>query len=291
MRKYQFAIIFILAALSFFACKKKTDQILSPSQLAIGDYITVDKANNTEFNYANISTSAVSWNVRTVGENSAKIISFASTNNTTNKATWKKIKETTLTDNKATISVTGGELASALGIQATSLKPGNTYIIFNQVVTASGKTYDIVNTNAEFESAAAFNMGFRLNAIITCPFNPVGFAGDFAVVSDDQWQDFSAGDVLQVTAATDSTITLLEYPSPAYGTNRQPIIVKINKTNGRATIEKQYVGDYGSTKASVQTTAGVTSYVFSCSGDIILYQDIFYGSSVYGKLLLRLKKI
>lgn len=292
MRKYQIGLFTFLAALVLFACKKETDQILSPDQLAIGSYIYIDKANSTEFNFSSINTSAVSWDAHIVGEAGDKVISYvSSSNNSANKSTWKKIKETPVTDGKVTISVTGGQLAAALGIAPTALVPGSQYTIYNEIVTKSGKTYNYNNTNAEVEAAAAYSMGMRTFATITCPFDPTGFAGDFLVVYDNDWQDFAQGDVLQVTSATANSIKLLQYPSPAYGGDRQEITININPANGRATIAQQYAGIYSpNVRAEIRSSSGKTSYVFSCTGDIILYQDVIYGGTTYSQLLLKLKK-
>lgn len=293
MRKIKINVLVFLAVAGLFACKKQTDQVLSADQLATGSYLSIDKANNTEFNFAQISTSAVSWDAHIVGEAADKVISYVSNNkNSADKNTWKKIKETTVgSDGKVTISVTGGQVASALGISATSLSPGSQYVVYNEIVTRGGKVYNYNNTNSEFESSAAFKMGMRLFSTITCPFDPTNFTGDFVVVSDNDWQDFNAGEVLKVTAATANSITLEEYPAPAYGTDRHAVIIKINPANGRATIDKQYVGLYGSVQAQVQSNSTKASYVFSCTGDIILYQDVIYGTTTYGQMLLKLKKI
>lgn len=280
-----------LLAVVFFACKKETDQVLSPDQLAKGTYIRLDSTISNEFNFAQIATSSVAWNVSGKGDELEKIVSYASTNNTTTRSTWRKIKETPVAENKAQIRITGSELATALGLAPTALSPGNQYTIYNEVVTKSGKTFSIINTNAELESAAAYNMALRTAATITCPFNPTGFVGNFQVIAD-AWEDYNPGDVLQVTAATANSITLVAYPAPAYGTNRQPITININPANGRASIASQYMGDYsGGIRSSISSSTARASYVFSCTGDIILYNNIVYGPTTYGSQLLRLKKI
>lgn len=297
MRNIQISIFTFFTLLAFIACKKETDQVLSPDQLATGSYLSIDKANNTEFNFAQINTSAVSWDTHIVGEAADKVISYVSSSkNSADKSTWKKVKETTVgSDGKVTISVTGAQVATALGVSPTSLSPGAQYVIYNEIVTKSGKVYNYNNTNSEFESSAAFNMGMRMFSTITCPFDPTGFAGDFVVVSDNDWQDFATGDVLKVTNATANSITLLEYPAPAFGTNRKEVVIKIDPTSGRATIDEQSVGDYYSgsslVPAKVKSTAGKVSYVFACTGDIILYQDVIYGTATYGQNLLKLKKM
>lgn len=292
MRRYQLIIFTTLLALivGTIACKKKTDQILSFDQLGRGSYIKVDSTISNEFNFSNIATSKVVWMISGIGEDIDKVVSYASPGNSSNKSLWKKIKETPMTNNKGTLSISGTELATALGLQPTDLKPGSQYTIFNEVVTKSGKIYNISNTSGDFEGAPDYNMALRLGATITCPFDPTGFAGNFIVISDNNWQDFSPGDIVQVTGATANSITLLEYPAPAYGSNRQPVKVDINPANGRASIASQYIGDYGSVKAKVSSSAGRASYVFSCTGDIILYQDVLYGSSTYANQLLKLKK-
>ena len=292
MKIFKTAILLIVLIMGIASCKKKSDLIQKPSELIIGAYIRLDSTISNEFNFAAISTSTVSWMVTGIGEPIDKIISYVSTTNRPDKTTWKKIKEFPVSNNKATITISGSELATALGIAPTALKPGNQYTIFNEMVTKSGKLYSAINTNADLQNSSDYKNAINLKGTITCPFVAAGFAGDFAVVSDDNWGDFSPGDILQVTQATDTSVTLLEYPSPAYGTNRQPVIIKINPANGRATINPlQYVGNYGSTSTKVSTSKTIPSYIFSCTGDVILYQDVLYGSTTYGNQLLQLKKL
>lgn len=286
--------IFVLLAfiMGIESCKKKSDLILSPNELIVGSYIKLDSTISNEFNFSSINTSTVSWVVSGVGEPIDKIISYASTDNSPNKTTWKKIKEFAVTNNKATITISGAELAAALGIAPTALNPGNQYPIYNELITKNGKTYSVVNSNTDLQNASDYKTALTLRGTITCPFVAAGFAGDFEVVSDNDWQDFAQGEVLQITQATDTSVTLLEYPSPNYGSNRQPIVIKINPSNGRATIQPpQYAGNYGSVAAKVSTSKTIPSYIFSCTGDVILYQDILYGSTTYGNLFLRLKKL
>lgn len=293
MKRYQLILIVFLLTFSFSCRKDNPDQTIKPEQLSIGSYIYIDSTISNEFNFAEINTSSIGYMVHGVGEAQAKIVSYASTDNSTTRSTWNKIKETPVVDNKATITVTGSELASALGIAPTALNPGSQYTIYNEIVTASGKTYTINNTNPEFESAPAFKMGFRLAGTITCPFDPVGFPGDFEVVEDNGWQDFSPGDIVQVTAATATSVTLVAYPNPAIGgTNRQPVTIDINSTNGRATVAQQAYGSYGgATVYSVRTTAEAKpSYIFSCTGDIFLYLTHSAGGD-FGTFFLKLKKI
>ncbi len=292
MRKLQISLFTFLTAVAFFACKKETDQILSFDQLGIGSYIFVDKANSTEFNFAQIGTSSVSWDGHIVGEAADRVISYvSSSNNSANKTTWKKIKETPIADGKVTISVTGGQVATALGVAPTSLAPGSQYVIYNEVVTKSGKVYNYNNTNAEVEAAAAYSMGLRLFSTITCPFEPAGFAGDFEVISDG-WADYAAGDIVKITSATATSVVLDAYPSPSYNpVSRNPITVTINPANGRATVARQTYGSYPPEIAAA-TTAARASYIFSCTGDVILYliHTGPSGSPDYGTYLLRLKK-
>lgn len=292
MRIFKMTLLLMAFVMGIVSCKKKSDLIQNPDQLTIGSYIRLDSTISNEFNFAAIGTSTVSWMVTGIGESIDKIISYVSTTNRPDKATWKKIKEFPVTGNKATITVSGGELAAALGIAPTALSPGNQYIIYNELITKSGKTYSVVNTNSDLQTASDYKTALSLRGTITCPFDPTGFAGNFEVISDDGWQDFAAGEVLQVTQATATSITLIEYPSPSYGSNRQPVVITINPANGRATIDPpQYVGNYGSVVAKVSTSKTIPSYVFSCTGDIILYQNVLYGSGTYANLLLRLKKL
>ena len=284
MRKYQSFILFFLLAISFISCKKSDSQYVAPETLQIGAYIRLDSTINTKLS----PTKAASIIVSGVGEPLTKIISYVSSDGSANKSKWKKIIETPVTDNKATLTFTNSQLATALGVAPTAIAPGSSYTIYNELYTASGKTYSLVNTATSFEPEAAYKMALRFSVSVVCAFDPVGFPGDFAIVQDG-WADFSVGDIVQVTAATANSITMLVYPAPGVGSNRKAIVVDIDPATGEASVKPQVYGDYGGENITAKT-AGSSNFVFSCVGTITLSLN-HTGNSNYGNYKLKLKKI
>lgn len=295
MKMYKLILVALLFSLGFISCKKDntTGQILSPDQLIIGSYLQLDTVSNLNFNFAQIATSAVSIRVRGVGEKVANIISYVSTNNSTDKATWKKIKETVPTNNSATISVTGAELAAALGIAPTAIVPGSQFVIYNEIVTESGKVYNINNTGGGFESAPDFKMAFRFTTSIVCPFTG-NIKGLYTIIAD-QWQDWNPGDIVSVEDGPGANQVNLSkvYPNPNFGSIIAPgLIIDVNPATGAASSK---VGvkwaDYGGGFIAETGPAGVTGFIFSCTGRINIRVNIIAaGFGNYGNLSLILQK-
>lgn len=284
MRKYQSVILFFLLAISFVACKKSDSQFVAPETLQVGAYIRLDSTINTKLS----ASKAASINVSGVGEPLTKIITYVSTDGSANKTSWKKIIETPVANNKATLTFTNSQLAAALGVAPTAIAPGSSYTIYNELYTTSGKTYSLANTATSFESEAAYNMALRFSISVVCAFDPVGFPGDFQVL-EDGWADFNVGDIVKVTAATSNSITIVVFPSPLYGSNRKPIVVDIDPATGAASVKPQVYGDYGGENITTKT-AGSSNFVFSCVGTITLSLN-HTGNSNYGNFKLRLKKV
>ncbi|MEO5782659.1 MAG: hypothetical protein ABIQ07_05270 [Ginsengibacter sp.] len=284
MRKYQSVILFFLLAIGVVACKKSDSNFVAPETLQIGAYIRLDSTINTKLS----PTVPVSIMVSGVGEPLTKIISYVSTDGTADKTKWKKIVETAVANNKATITFTNSQLATALGVPPSTIAPGSSYTIYNELYTTSGKTYSIINTSSSFEPEAAYNMALRFSISVVCAFDPVGFPGNFQIL-EDGWADFSVGDIVQVTAATANSITMLVYPAPSAGSNRKPIVVDVDPATGAATVKAQVYGDYSGEKITAKTS-GSSNFVFSCVGTITLTLN-HTGNSNYGNYKLRLKKI
>lgn len=297
MKQYKLIILAVLLSFCFMSCKKTTtDQVMSSDQLGIGSYLWLDSAGSLNLNYAAISTSVSNIYVHGVGEPISKIISYVSnSNNSINKSTWKKIKETTPTDNKATISVSGTELAAALGVTPSALSPGVQYTIFNEVVTTSGKVYNINNTNSEFESAPDYHVAFRFTISIVCPFVSGTMTGTYKVIADPNWQDWSPGDLVQVTEGPGANQVNISkvYPNPAYGSvGPTPLVVDVDPATGAASIKTgsatNYWGNYGS--YVTYAGSGSSGFVFSCTGRISLKIHIIatvYGDQGYSTLILQ----
>lgn len=281
----------MLLVLGMVACKKPaTNNFVPIESLAVGSYLRLESTGNTKLSYSTLTTDKISITASGVGEPIDKVISYVSTNGSLNKTTWKKITETTAVDNKVTISFTGAQLAAALNMAPSAFSPGTSYTIYNEIITKSGKVYSMINTASSFEAEAAYAMAMRFKISIVCPFVAAGFPGDFEVVLDE-WADFNVGDIVKVTSATATSIAMEVYPAPAYGSDRQPIIVTIDPTNGAATVARQYYGKYGSTKVSAETF-GSSNFVFACTGTITLvlkHTSTTSGGS-YGTYALILKK-
>jgi len=287
MKKYQSIIFLLLFALGFVTCKKDDSNFTPISQLEIGSYIRLISTVNTRFNSASptLGTDKVTIVVKGVGEDISKIISYVSTkNNSTDKTTWKKIAETTVTDTgNITIAFTGSQFASALGLSPSALAPGTSYTIYNELITKSGKTFNINNTSTDFEAAAAYAMAFRYNVSVVCPFTGKA-AGKYTVISDAVWRDWSAGSTVEVTDGPGpNQINLSKvYPNPAFGVSKGPLAVDVDPATGAATIKSgQLFATYIDTPPyDVSTGTGSTGFVFSCTGRINL--RIRFIATVYG---------
>ena len=313
MKKYKLIIIGVLISFCFISCKKTTtDQILSSDQLGIGSYLSRDSiiGNNKNFSLATFNSASIGIIVHGVGEPIAKIISYVSSSvdasgnptNSTIKTTWKIVKETVPVNNIATITVTGAEILTALGRSITTVKAGQQYTIYNEVLTTSGKVYNINNMNAEFESAPDYRVAFRFSGTVVCPgFDVTPFQGNFIVVKDG-WQDTSPGDIIRLFPI-DATHFSFDYnPTNHAGTliNSKPIIVTVDPTINPATslptpsVAFQIPGtawtyDPGPSVATRPQDAN-KNIINWCSGTITLFLMWGEAGAVYGPYEFSLKK-
>jgi len=268
--------IFLLFGL-IFSCKKN-DINGDSKNLVGGSYITLDSTINS---FLNISDAASSVSIKvknTVGEKVASINIYAATGDPLDTTKWVMIKNVPYSDG-VVLSVTTDELATAFG--STPLSAGNSYTIQNEVVTATGRKFSVNNTPSTYNSFPAYNMALTWNATAVCAFNQADAIGTYKVTYDNDWRDFSVGDVITVSAGPDAnSIQFLAYPSPAYAAagTRQPWIVHVDPTTDVATMTDQYIGDYDGGPA---TRATATGLVFSCTGLISLKVNVNYGGTVY----------
>ena len=124
------------------ACKKSTDLILSPDQLAVGSYLIEDSQGNDTL-FLNSQSTPVVFSVHAYGEQVDKVTVYVSTNNSIDKTTWKKVKEFPVdATQKVTLSVTPAQIAAALG---TPIPNGAAYTLYNEATTKSGATYSLAN--------------------------------------------------------------------------------------------------------------------------------------------------
>lgn len=309
MKKYKLIIIGLLISYSFISCKKTTtDQIFSSAQLGIGSYLWLDSTINKNFSLSAFPTAAIAIMVHGVGEPIASINSYVSSSvnaagdptNSTDKTTWKLVKTTTPVDNKATISVTGQQILTALGRTTASVKAGQQYVIYNEVVTTSGKIYNINNTNSEFESAPDYHMAFRFTGTVVCPgFDISPFQGNFVVVVD-KWADTNPGDIILLTPIDATHFSFNYNPTNHAGTliNSKPIVVTVDPTINPATnlptpsVAFQIPGtswtyDPG---PSVNTRPQDANSINWCSGTITLFLIWGEAGGLYGPYQFTLRK-
>jgi hypothetical protein len=296
---------FITAILFLVGCKKSEqgNPLADIANLDPGSYITLAATDNLNFNYAQIATSAVGIKVSqyksgVAASDVASIKVYAVKGSSTDKTAWKLVKTVPYTGENTALSITGAELGTALGVAPSSFSPGDFYTFYNQVVTKDGRSFDIVNSPGALGSLSAYNAAFVWQAYITCPFTG-SMAGNYRVLQDD-WADWGVGDIVQVLdgpAANQINLSKV-WPNPAYGDIVNPLVVKINASNGVATVPLVTFGNNYPGTATAQGAdangAGdnvACGYVFSCTGFITLVMKVTYNGGNQGNLKLVLKKI
>ena len=286
MKTYLIAIIaLIFTGLSANSCKK--DNINGDSKKLIeGSYITLDSTINTNLDFSN-SAATVSISVSEYGSPVASInIYLATGSDRTDTSGWVLIKNVPYTGTGTILTVTTAEIAAALA--PDSLAPGTQYALENEVITKDGRKFSDANTPDSYTSFPAYNFAFNWPATAVCPFNAAETTGNYKVVTDS-WDDYSAGDIIAVTAdATKNQISFLGYPSTAAGgENQKNTVVNVDPASGSATIAMQATGDYAGTSAAVEGSG----FVFSCTGIITLTMTVFYGGTPYAGQVLTLQKV
>ena len=189
----------------------------------------------------------------------------------------------------ATIEITGPQLETLFGVPIVL---GDNFTIGADLTTHSGKKFDAFPTIGEsYASGITSEPGGSptLEYVAVCVFDKNSFNGPYEVIQDD-WQDFAPGETVSVTpGAGANQISVLAYPSPAYGTNRKPMLVDVNPATFAATITEQVIGDY--TGAPPGATARGDGTVNPCGDELNLNITFKIGGTDYEdyKLILRKK--
>ena len=272
--------IALVLLLGLAACKKKSDLILSSSQLTIGSYLILDsKGNDTLF--LNNQSKAVSISVHYKGEKSTLVTVYVSTNNSIDTTTWRKLGEFPLdASGKATLSTTPAQIAAALG---RPIPNGAEYTLYNKVTTQSGRTYSLANTNTDFEASPDYHMALRWTVKAPCSWDQSPFNGQFTVITDT-WQDFNPGEKIDVRPGPGpNQIQIKAYPAPAYGYNQQWVTIDVDPVTLATTVSEQLVGFYfPAVNTTMRSPAGGGS-VNPCNKKIDINNITFnYGGSQYG---------
>ncbi|MGZ8553592.1 MAG: hypothetical protein ACXWV8_09315 [Chitinophagaceae bacterium] len=279
---YSVALFFVLLLLS---CDKPKDFY---DELGKGAYLTLVQQNNALLNAVD-AASSVGQVVNSYGAEIQSINLYASATATVDKTKWKLIKNIPFSG-ETTIAATNSEIATALGLTPGALAPGSVFHLYNEAVLTDGRTFSSANTSdIDLENQPPFNVAFHFTATVVCPYDPSTIAGTYKVVKDD-WQDWTAGDLVEVKAGAGANqIDISEvWPNSAFATVVSPLTITVEPTAGTATIPSDVTfGDYGAYKAVTGT--GNTGFVFSCTGQISIRVHIFatgYGDQGFFQLIL-----
>ena len=204
-----------------------------------------------------------------------------------NKTVVKTI-QADITSFPTTVEVTGTQLATLFG---TPIVAGDNFQIGVDLTTTDGLKFEAFPiTGNAYASGTAAQPGSSTSIVYVavCEFNKASFNGNYTVQQDD-WADFAVGELVEVKpGAGDNEISILAYPSPAFGTNRKPMIITVNPTTYEVTIPQQVIGDY--TGAPPGATARGTGTVNPCGDLISLLVTINIGGTDYEDNVLILAK-
>ena len=278
----------LLSILLVLSCSKSKDFY---DELGKGSYLTLVSQGNTSLN-ATDPASSVSQVVNFYGEPVESVNLYVSATATVDKTKWKLLKNIPFSG-ETTLSATNAQIATALGRTPGALAPGTTFFLYNEAVLKDGKMFSIANTNAiDLESQPPFNVAFRWQAIVVCPYNPATIAGTYRVVQDD-WQDWVTGDLVQVTAGAGANQVDISkvWPNAAFATVVTPLTITVNPATGAATIPANVTfGNYVSGGYMAITSTGNTGFVFSCTGQITIRVHILappFGDQGFFQLILQ----
>ena len=273
-----------LVAITMSSCQKG-EVVQDVNSLSIGSYVTLVTAGNNIIDATNLAGSKVSASVKEYGSAQEKLIVYVTKAPQTNdKTLWKKVKEYTNNGGTYNLEVTGQEIATALG---TTPGPGETYILYNQVITKDGRKFDVSNTLPDLATVGQYNLKLTWNAVVVCPFVPAQATGRYTITRDG-W-DGAVGQTCNIVGSTGKAVVTYLFPyAETPGLN--PVTIDVNAATGAATITKQTYGSYGPGFENF-TCEGTGGFFFSCKGDftINLTHKLPNGSN-YGTYPITLKK-
>src|ERR1022692_994148 len=276
MKKIIITSLSVLFALFLINSCRKSNINGDAKYLILGSYITLDSIINENLDFSNQSATVSIM----VGSKSSPVASvnvyLATGSNALDTTTWVLIKNVPYSSG-VVLSVSTADISTALGKVNQTLQAGTQYVLQNQVVTTDGRYFSVSNTPSNYNSLEGYHMALSWYATAVCAFTQASSVGLYQVVTDKFWGDFAVGNLITVTAGSNSNQLLVTaYPNPAAnGINRVPIIVNVDPVSDIATVQQQVAGAYSNWSYgnfSVATT-GVGSYVFSCTGLLELTLD------------------
>lgn len=293
------SIILVVATslwLSFNSCKKTggaVNPLTDVSNNAIGSYQILDSTINLTFG-SPISTANVGiiTHAYAGGEAVDHTILYAVKGASYDTTQWHMVKSIPYTSGGNKLTLTGDDLGKAFGVDPSTFEPGSYYTIYTRTVTKTGKTYDVSNTGNNSGSGLVtgptYHSAFSFTAYVGCAYSSP-MAGTYKVVYDDDWQDNSDGDLVQVTDAGPTSINISQvWPGPnSGGIVVKPLVVNVNPANGEATVPAV---DFATYNGNLAHAASGTGYVLSCTGLISLSIDLIYSGADQGNLKLILQK-
>jgi len=307
MKKLLIILIAFSGVLFTMNSCKKTGGAINPlsdvKNNGIGSYLVLDSTINASLNSTAIITSTVGIVVHEYPGSDAvdHILIFATLGATFDTTQWHLVKSVPYASPRTDLTVTGGELGTAYGVDPTTFSPGTSYTFYTRIVTKSGKTYDVNNTGNNTGSGLitgpTYFSAFSFAGNIVCPF-VAPMAGTYKVIQDD-WGAAgdggnNAGDLVQVTDGPKVNELNLSkvWPNPAFGSIIDSLVVDVDPATGVATIAAGINwGDYTVYGGYTAVTgAGSGGNVFSCTGLITLTIDVIappFGDQGPFKLILQ----
>lgn len=286
-------ILSFTAVVSILSSCKKDDIVHgSVDAYEVGSYlqyIGTPQASPALFDLASITTSTVSIDVRVIGSDAKSVNIYTGPNS--DKSTWTLIKNVPFSDS-GSLSVTGTELGTALGVDPETFSPGIVFTFYNEIVTTDDRLFSMDNTSSDFEAQTNYKMALEWSATIFCAYNGSVYDGNVEILNDD-WADYSSGDIVVngvEPGPGPNQITMRVYPSPSYGTAINPIIIDVDPETNVATVEKQVYGTYdGSPYGEFSVEGG--GVVNSCEGTISLDLEHTVAAGTFGTYNLTIQVI
>jgi hypothetical protein len=288
MKKIIFSITICGLLFAVNSCKKTDPSTTNPladvTSMGVGAYVVLDSTISSSMNAAAISSATVGVIVHQYAGSDPidHIDVFVTPSASYDTTKWKKVK-TVAYSGTTTITVTGAEMATALGVAPGTIAPGNYYTFYNRMYTKSGQRYDVNNTGTNSGSGllggSNYKACFSFVANVVCPF-VAPMAGNYKVVYDDDWQDWADGSIVPVTDGPGTNqLNISEvWPNPRFGKVINPLYIVVDPATGVASVPSGISwGDYG---YICSTMSGSSGNVFSCTG--LVSMKIHVNAGIYG---------